>query len=48
MQGQRLNLKTKDVVKAYKKNKENRSATARQLNCSPATVAYHLRKAAEL
>lgn len=43
--GHRLDLDTAAVVAAFHRNNRNRSATARELGCSPTTVAYHLAKA---
>jgi len=43
----RLNLKTKDVLAALKRNKGNATAAAKDLDCCYATVKYHQKKDAE-
>jgi len=42
--GVHVGLTAVQVKKAYKKNDENASATARELGVSTATVNYHLKK----
>lgn len=43
----KLNLKTKNVLAAVKRNKGNASAAAKELDCCYATVKYHQKKDAE-